>query len=102
VCALSLVGFPGTIGFVSEELLFQGGFAYRLQILPIIVGALALNGYSCFRLFARSFFGNPSFPDAAALPLATRERASLLIITAFILANGLLPDLMLKVFFWWI
>lgn len=96
VCALSLVGFPGTLGFVSEELLFHGRFAYRAQLLPIIVTALALNGYSCFRLFARSFFGTPSFPDATALPLATRERISLLVIPAFIVLDGLFPDLMFR------
>jgi NADH-quinone oxidoreductase subunit M len=96
VCALSLVGFPGTIGFISEELLFQGAFAHQVQLVPVIVIALALNGYSCFRLFARSFFGSPSYPNAVALPLVGRERVCILIITGFILINGFVPDLVMK------
>lgn len=52
MCTLSLVGFPGTVGFISEELFFKGSIEFRAGILPVVVLSIALNGYSCFRLFA--------------------------------------------------
>lgn len=95
-CTLSLVGFPGTIGYVSEELLFKGAFEYETFLLPVIVIALALNSYSAFRIFARSFYGTPTYPGAASAALATRERVGLLLIVFLLIVNGLMPRLILS------
>lgn len=94
VCTLSLVGFPGTVGFVSEELFFKGSIEYQIGLLPVLVFSLALNGYSTFRLFARVFFGSASFIVTPELALRPRERFALLALVALLLVNGLAPNLL--------
>lgn len=69
VCALALIGLPGTLGFVAEDLLFHGS----LESHPLLgVGlplATALNAVTSLRLFTTLFLGRrglhtPAIPDA--------------------------------------
>lgn len=59
VCVLSLVGFPGTLGFIQEEIMLGEGLEHHALLIGVIAGALTLNGFSGFRLFARIFYGQP-------------------------------------------
>jgi len=95
-CTLSLVGFPGTFGYISEEILFRGSFEYKEFLLSLSVVALALNSYSCFRIFARIFYGRPSYVPSDTLALSRKERTALLLIVFFLLLNGLMPGVILS------
>ena len=90
-CSLSLVGFPGTVGFMSEEMLLKGTTGYQFLLVPMILVAVALNGYSCFRLFARVFYGTPTYSSAERLALSPRERVALALIVVMLVANGVAP-----------
>src|SRR5690606_14266844 len=74
---LAGVGLPGTLGFVSEDLLFHGVLEAFPQVGVLIVVATAMNGFNVLRLYFAVFHGPPRAapPVGDALP---RERAALL------------------------
>jgi formate hydrogenlyase subunit 3/multisubunit Na+/H+ antiporter MnhD subunit len=53
---LSLVGFPGTLGFIQEEIMLGEGLEHHAVLIGVIAVALTLNVFSGFRLFARIFY----------------------------------------------
>jgi hypothetical protein len=53
---------------------------------------MALNSYSCFRIFARTFFGSAMYVTSPVLALSVRERVALLSIAGLLLGAGLLPE----------
>lgn len=69
ISALALVGLPGTLGFVAEDLLFHGSLESHPLLgigLPV---ATALNAVTALRLFTVLFLGRrgihtPPIPDA--------------------------------------
>jgi NADH-quinone oxidoreductase subunit M len=91
ICGLALVGLPGTLGFVAEDLLFHGALESHHLLgfaLPLVT---ALNAINIYRLFSRLFLGRrleltPTFSDA--LP---RERAVLTAVVLCLIAGGLAP-----------
>lgn len=88
---LASVGFPGTFGFIGTELLIDGVVdAYPLSGLAVVVAA-ALNGIAVMQAYFRVFTGTR---HASTISLHSRlpERLAVLILTALILAGGLLPQ----------
>ena len=92
---LALVGIPGTLGFVAEDLLFHGA----LHSYPIIGIALplatALNAIHLLRTWHLLFNGRLP-KDVAGIPDALlRERWPLLAFLAFLIVLGVAPTLVM-------
>ena len=91
VCALAMVGLPGTLGFLAEDLLIQGlleSHSYVGMLQPL---AAALNAFTLLRLFSTLFLGRRAqgleiIPDA--LP---RERWPLAALVVLLVIGGLAP-----------
>jgi NADH-quinone oxidoreductase subunit M len=96
VCVLSLVGFPGTLGFIEEELLLGHGIDRHKFLVSAIAVALTLNGFTSFRLFARVFYGQPFSSRDPASALLLRERLMMLVIVALIVVNGVAPAFLVR------
>jgi NAD(P)H-quinone oxidoreductase subunit 5 len=95
VFGLALVGIPGTLGFVAEDLLFHGA----LHVLPIIGIALplatALNAIHLLRTWHLVFNGRLP-KDVASIPDALpREYWPLLIAMLLLVAQGLAPQMII-------
>ena len=93
ICAFALVGLPGTLGFVAEDLLFHGGLVAQPLVGVALPLATALNAVTVFRLFTTLFMGkraNQSTPIPDALP---RERLALVVTVMLLVAGGLVPSL---------
>jgi NADH-quinone oxidoreductase subunit M len=94
ICVLSLVGFPGTLGFIEEEVMLGQGVEHHHGMVGIIAIALTLNGFSSFRLFARIFYGQPFEGRDVETRLTLRERSVILVVLAALVVNGLAPSLL--------
>ena len=92
VCVLSLVSFPGTLGFIEEEVLLGQAVGHQNLLVAVIAIALTLNGFSSFRLFARVFMGQPVLGQDSETQLLVRERLIIYAILAVIIVNGLAPS----------
>lgn len=86
--AATMSGFPGTSGFVGEDLVMQAQTGHELWFRTLLLVATALNGFTMLRVFAHTFMG-PLWPDEIRgfPPLNTRER---LVLGAIAAAMGLL------------
>lgn len=86
---LSLVGFPGTAGFASTDLLLSAVLdAFPLTGL-LLFFATALNGFTILRAYLRLFHGPPARgPELSLLP---REWLALLVPLALVISQGLYP-----------
>ena len=96
VCVLSLVGFPGTLGFIEEEVTLGQGLEHHAFLVGVVALALTLNGFSGFRLFARIFYGQPVEGKDPETALSLRERAVIILILALIVINGVAPRLLVR------
>lgn len=96
VCVLSLVGFPGTLGFINEEVMLGQGLEHQGLLVALIAIALTLNGFSSFRLFARIFYGQPFQGRDPETAILTRERIVIFLILALIILNGLAPSFLVR------
>jgi NADH-quinone oxidoreductase subunit M len=91
VTGLASVGFPGTLGFVSSELLVEGAIEANLLAGIAVVAAAALNGIAVVRAYFLLFTGARHF-SSVSLAITARERFVLLTLTALILGGGLFPQ----------
>jgi NADH-quinone oxidoreductase subunit M len=91
VTGLASVGFPGTLGFVSSELLVEGAVAASLLTGVAVVAAAALNGIAVVRAYFLLFTGARHF-SSVSLAITARERFVLLTLTALVLGGGLFPQ----------
>ena len=70
---LACTGFPGTLGFVGQEMLVQGA----VDLFPVmgfaVVLASALTGIAVLRMYFSLFCGRPD-PLAHSLPLGLKQR----------------------------
>jgi len=91
---LAAVGFPATVGFVSEDLLMQGLIHDHPVMTALLLGATALNGIVLIRTFKRVFLGDSS-PHAINIShfddMLPRERWTLTVLMVVLLAGGLVP-----------
>jgi NADH-quinone oxidoreductase subunit M len=95
--AAATVGFPGSLGFIGEDLLVHG----VLHAHPLVAGTLllatALNGITMFRSFCRAFLGRPAARPRTAGPplvddLVPRERLATSALIVLLVAFGLAPS----------
>lgn len=85
---LSYSGFPGTLGFVGEELLLAGAVATFPWLGFLVVASSALTGIAVLRMYFALFAGRSS-----EMPLALKatESASFVAIVAAVILTGLVP-----------
>jgi NADH-quinone oxidoreductase subunit M len=88
---LASVGFPGTLGFVSAELLVDGAVTANPGIGVAVVAAAALNGIAVVRAYFLLFTGTRHV-SSVSLALGLRERCAVLTLAALILGGGFLPQ----------
>lgn len=91
VCGVALVGMPGTLGFIADELLLHGALESHPRLGLVMPMAAALNAVHLYRLFSRLFLGSkgpnlPSVPDARL-----GERLALTAALALLIVGGLMP-----------
>jgi len=93
IMGLACTGFPGTLGFVGQELLVDGA----VEVFPVmgyaVVIASALTGLAILRMYFSLFCGRP---DARAHPslqlgLRPRETRTFLALVAALICLGLAP-----------
>ena len=94
--ALALFGLPGTLGYVSEDLLFQGVLESRSWIGLCLLFATAFNAISLLRLYSTMFLGVlPKhvliIPDAQP-----RERWPILLCALVLIAGGIMPKYVVR------
>ena len=96
VLSAAVVGFPGTLGFVGEDLLVHG----VLDAHPIVAAALllatALHAITLFRAYCRAFLGRPAGRPRNAGPaplddLLPRERVVTAGLVVLLIVLGLAP-----------
>jgi NADH-quinone oxidoreductase subunit M len=88
---LASVGFPGTLGFISTELLVDSAVEYSPTIGVAIVAAAALNGIAVVRAYLHLFTGGRHV-STVWLGIGTRERVAVLTLAAMILGGGFFPQ----------
>lgn len=96
ICALALFGLPGTLGYVSEDLLFQGALGSHPWLGMCLLIATAFNAINLLRLYGILFLGVLpknviDIPDALA-----RERWPLVVCVFALIAGGLMPQPVLR------
>jgi NADH-quinone oxidoreductase subunit M len=95
---VAAVGVPGTLTFVSEDLLLHGVLHAHPVVASLLLVATALNGITLFRAFKRTFLG-PLAPQHQAVPIADllpRERAVAFALLALVFAGGVRPAPLLQ------
>jgi NADH-quinone oxidoreductase subunit M len=94
------VGFPGTLGFVSEDLLVQGLLRTHSLVAAGLLIVTALNSILLYRAFKRTFLGPPS-PHAQLLSgmedFLPRESWVWVLLIGTLLLGGFAPAPLLAV-----
>jgi NADH-quinone oxidoreductase subunit M len=88
---LACVGFPGTLGFVSAELLVKGAVEASPMLGLALILASAINGIAVVRAYFYLFNG-ARHASTISLAIGWRERFAVLTLTALILGGGLYPQ----------
>ena len=89
---LACTGFPGTLGFIGQELLVDGA----VDLFPVmgfaIVLASALTGMAVLRMYFSLFCGRPSPPQTdVRLGLTPREAWTFVALVVTLIGFGLAP-----------
>jgi len=85
---LSYSGFPGTLGFVGEELLLGGAVTAFPWLGFLVVASSALTGIAVLRMYFALFTGRS---QEAPLALKPSEALGFVAIAALLIATGLSP-----------
>jgi NADH-quinone oxidoreductase subunit M len=88
---LASVGFPGTLGFISTELLVDSAVEASPYVGIAVVATSALNGIAVMRAYFRLFTG-ARHVSTVSLGIGPRERFAVLTLSALILGGGLFPQ----------
>jgi NADH-quinone oxidoreductase subunit M len=88
VLGLSYSGFPGTLGFVGEELLLGGAVGAFPWLGFLVVASSALTGIAVLRMYFSLFTGRPI---ATPTSLKPSEAIGFVLITAVLVTTGLVP-----------
>jgi formate hydrogenlyase subunit 3/multisubunit Na+/H+ antiporter MnhD subunit len=91
VCVLSLVGFPGTLGFISSEVILHHFAETTWLVAVCFIITLALNGYSSFRIFGESFYGDPVQSFRRVFQPVAREKLAIMMVLLFLFCSGIGP-----------
>jgi NADH-quinone oxidoreductase subunit M len=92
---LGSVGFPGTIGFIASEILFDAVIESNLIVGLAMVLVAALNGIAVVRVYLLIFTGTVRQPSQA-LATTPAERIAIVGLILLTLVCGLLPQLILN------
>jgi NADH-quinone oxidoreductase subunit M len=90
VLGLACTGFPGTLGFVGEEMLIEGAVHGFPALGFLVVAASALTGLAVLRMYFSLFCG--SRPSTLKLPLLRREAIAFGAAAAVLVISGLVPQ----------
>jgi NADH-quinone oxidoreductase subunit M len=88
---LASVGFPGTLGFISTELLVDSAVDADPFVGIAVVATAALNGIAVVRAYFMLFTG-ARHVSTVSLGIGPRERFAVLTFSALILGGGLFPQ----------
>ncbi|MHB1422497.1 MAG: proton-conducting transporter transmembrane domain-containing protein [Gemmataceae bacterium] len=88
---LAGIGFPGTLGFVSSDLLVDGALLANPAIGIAVIAAAALNGIAIVRAYLLLFTG-ARHTSTVSLEIGSRERIAVLTLAVLILGGGLFPQ----------
>lgn len=88
---LASVGFPGTLGFLSTELLVDGAVNAFPGMGIAVVLAAALNGIAVMQAYFRLFTGSRHV-TTVTLKIGPRERIAVLTIVALVLGGSINPQ----------
>lgn len=88
---LGCVGFPGTMGFIGNEMLIDGAVATYPHVGVLLVIASAMNGISIVRAYFLLFTGT-RYDSSVSLKIGIRERVTSLTIAILIVGGGILPQ----------
>ncbi|MDB5352780.1 MAG: NADH:ubiquinone oxidoreductase subunit 4 [Planctomycetota bacterium] len=88
---LASVGFPGTLGFISTELLVDSAVEANPLIGIAVVATAALNGIAVVRAYFLLFTGTRHV-STVSLAIGLRERLAVLTLSALILGGGFFPQ----------
>ena len=90
---LACTGFPGTLGFVAQELLVDGAVdAFPIMGYAVVI-ASALTGLAVLRMYFSLFCGRPEAPVHRSLQLGLRAREAwtFVALVAALIGLGLAP-----------
>jgi NADH-quinone oxidoreductase subunit M len=90
---LACTGFPGTLGFVGQELLVDGAVdAFPIMGFAVVV-ASALTGLAVLRMYFSLFCGRPNVPghSSVRLGLTLREAWTFVALVAVLVGLGVAP-----------
>jgi NADH-quinone oxidoreductase subunit M len=90
---LACTGFPGTLGFVGQELLVNGAVdAFPVMGFAVVV-ASALTGLAVVRMYFSLFCGRPSAPSHSGVRfgLARREAWTFITLVIALIVLGIAP-----------
>jgi len=88
---LASVGFPGTFGFWSNELLVEGALETYPHVGIAVVFAAALSGVAIVKVYFLLFTGTRHV-STVPLHVGKRERVAVSILATLILGSGLFPQ----------
>ena len=90
---LACTGFPGTLGFVAQELLVDGAVLVFPTMGYAVVIASALTGLAVLRMYFSLFCGRPESPMHRSLQfgLRAREAWTFVALVAALIGLGLAP-----------
>lgn len=90
VLGLACTGFPGTLGFVGEEMLIEGAVHGFPALGFLVVAASALTGLAVLRMYFSLFCG--SRPSTLKLSLLRREAIVFGAVATALIVGGLVPQ----------
>lgn len=90
IFGLASSGFPGTLGFLGQDLLLQGTTLEYPHIGALVAVVTALNGITAMRAYFHLFCGSPR-QYTISQSLRPRERAALMLLLAHLIGLGIFP-----------
>lgn len=91
VLGLASVGFPGTLGFVGQEALYDASLLDFPHLGILVALATALNGITVLRAYFALFCGAPSKPSATE-HLSRHELIACVLLLLALIGVGLAPS----------
>ncbi len=90
VLGLAAVGFPGTLGFVAQDLLVDGAVTEFPRLGFAVILATSLNAIGVLRMFFALFCGDSR--GRVPTRLRKRELFAMVVLVALLLGGGLAPQ----------
>jgi len=96
VLTLSIVGLPGTSGFVSELLIVLGAFHYNTTVGFIAATTVLVAILFMFRMLTKTIFSKPHNKDMEFADMTPRELIAIVPIVLLIIGMGIFPNYFLQ------